>query len=124
MAKGTSKQLNMQTHGQTNKEASKQAGRNVFNGCRCFSDGGCFSDVRGPLRTNNPQQSQTKEFVLKTFTLLGRFWTCVQKCEKRRIFPIYRKYNESKLDIQNNNLLYRIHHKCQNTFQANSVFEH
>ena len=33
------------------------------------------------------------------------------------MFPPYRvKYNESEYDIQNNNILYKIPPKCQNTF--------
>ena len=32
------------------------------------------------------------------------------------MFPYRDKYTESEYDIQNNNLLYKIHQKCQNTF--------
>ena len=35
---------------------------------------------------------------------------------------IYRKYTESEYDIQNNNLLYKIHQKCQNTFEMWDFF--
>ena len=34
------------------------------------------------------------------------------------------KYTESDSDIQNNNLLYKVHQKCQNTFQQADAFEH
>ena len=39
------------------------------------------------------------------------------------MFPYTVKYNESESDIQNNNLLYTIHHKCQNTFERSEHFE-
>ena len=39
------------------------------------------------------------------------------------MFPYTEKCNESESDIQNNNLLYKIHPKCQNMF-PNKIFEH
>ena len=33
------------------------------------------------------------------------------------MFPYTEKYTESESDIQNNNLLYKIQPKCQNTFE-------
>ena len=33
------------------------------------------------------------------------------------MFPYTEKYTESEYDIQNNDLLYKINHKCQNTFE-------
>ena len=33
------------------------------------------------------------------------------------MFPYRVKYNESEYDIQNNDLSYEIHQKCQNTFE-------
>ena len=37
------------------------------------------------------------------------------------MFPYTEKYKESQYDIQNNNLLYNIHHKCPNTFEQIDV---
>ena len=34
------------------------------------------------------------------------------------MFPYRVKYNESEYDIQNNDLLYKIDQKCQNTFDC------
>ena len=39
------------------------------------------------------------------------------------MFPYTEKYEESEYDIQNNNLLYKIHPKCQNTFECLETFE-
>ena len=33
------------------------------------------------------------------------------------MFPYTEKYTESEYDVQNINLLYKTHHKCQNTFE-------
>ena len=39
------------------------------------------------------------------------------------MFPYTEKYTESESDIQNNNLLYKIHPKCQNSFEQPECFE-
>ena len=38
------------------------------------------------------------------------------------MFPYTKKYAESESDIQNNSLLYKIHPKCQNTFDLCDLF--
>ena len=38
------------------------------------------------------------------------------------MFPYTEKYTESESDIQNNDLLYKIDHKCQNTFELFEKF--
>ena len=39
------------------------------------------------------------------------------------MFPYTVKYNESESDIQNNNLLYKMHQQHQNTFEQPDFFE-
>ena len=39
------------------------------------------------------------------------------------MFPYRVKYNESESDIQNNDLLYKIDHQYQNTFEMLDIFE-
>ena len=39
------------------------------------------------------------------------------------MFPYWVKYTESEYDIQNNELLYKIDHTCQNTFELLEMFE-
>ena len=39
------------------------------------------------------------------------------------MFPYRIKYTESEYDIQNNDLLYKIHQQCQNTFDILDNFE-
>ena len=39
------------------------------------------------------------------------------------MFPYRVQYTESEDDIQNNNLLYKIHPKCQNIFEMLETFE-
>ena len=40
------------------------------------------------------------------------------------MFPYRVKYTESESDIQNNNLLYKIHQTCQNTFDLGANSKH
>ena len=55
----------------------------------------------------------------------GMFWVIfVRKHLKKNIltmFPYRVKYIESESDIQNIDLLYKIHQKCQNTFDLGGV---
>ena len=39
------------------------------------------------------------------------------------MFPYTVKYTESESNIQNNNLLYKAHQRCQNTFKKLENFE-
>ena len=39
------------------------------------------------------------------------------------MFPYTVKYTESEYEIQNNNLFYKTHQKCQNTFDYLEMFE-
>ena len=58
--------------------------------------------------------------VRKLFTLLGHLLKMFEKMFKNAFEPCspYRvKYNESESDIQNNDSLYKIDHKCQNAFE-------
>ena len=38
------------------------------------------------------------------------------------MFPYRVKYTESEYDLQDNNLLYKIHQQCQNTFELLEFF--
>ena len=61
--------------------------------------------------TKNPQKCWTKWSVRKLFTLLGHFLIFSKNITKMfwTMFPYTVKYTESESDIQNNNLLYKIH---------------
>ena len=54
--------------------------------------------------------------VLCAGTFFEFVWKNVKQLFKT-MFPYRVKYNESEYDIQNNDLLYKIEQKCQNTFE-------
>ena len=76
---------------------------------------GCFSDVRGPFRTHNPQNIKKKWSVRKLLTAFLFVGKDVHKFIKP-MFLYRSKYKESESDITNNDLLYKIDQQCQNTF--------
>ena len=43
----------------------------------------------------------------------------LKRCQKvfKLMFPYRVKYTESEYDIHNNDLLYKLHQRCQNTFE-------
>ena len=67
---------------------------------------GCFSDVRGPFRTQNRRYENCSHFWEISSTFWGvehfRFWGVDKYLQP--MFPYRVKYTESESDIQNNNL--------------------
>ena len=70
----------------------------------------------------SPKNPPTSRKVFRT-KMVHTSGTCFSKHLKRcrnissKYVPIYRKYTDSDNRIQNNNLYYTAHQKCQNTFE-------
>ena len=67
----------------------------------------------------DPKSPKYPQFVFRAI-FFSHFWNIFGKRLKQKLFnhvPIYSQIHESDSDIQNINLLYRIHQQCQNTFR-------
>ena len=66
-----------------------------------------------------------KSLVRKLFTLLGHVCKIVENVKIcfLTMFPYTIKHTESECDIQNNDLLYKIHQQHQSTFEPIEFFE-
>ena len=77
---------------------------------------GCFSDVREPFGTKNPQHIPNSI----SYENCSHFWDIFQ-INTLFNFIYTEKDTESEYPIQNTNLYHQIYHKCQHTFE-NSIF--
>ena len=84
---------------------------------------GCFCDLRGPFRTKNPRYENCSHFWEQKYIVFfgGRtfsIWGSKNvETYLQSMFPYTEKYTESEYEIQNKDLLYKIHNKCPNAFE-------
>ena len=84
-----------------------------------MSKGGYALINRGPFRTKNSPKYQ-KIIDTRIVHTSGAFFENIRKNGEKHFWTMFLytvEYTESEYDIQNNNLLYKLHQKCKNAFE-------
>ena len=90
----------------------------------CFSDEGCFSDVRGPFRNKSPKMISKNI----SYDNCSHFWVVFSFFLSKYVEHIFKICSHIQKSTQNPNIIFKITiyctkypPKCQNTFEQNLI---